>query len=207
MDLAAAKMIGAGLAAIGLVRCRRRHRQRVLDHDRHGRPQPIDPGAGRGRSHSSASRWSRRSACSRCWSRSSCCSAERAVARPPGPRPVPQIDPSTFATQIFWLIVAFVTLYWLLSRRALPRLTEVLEARQDRIAADLDEAERLRREAEAALTSYQAAIAKAQDEAHALLAETQGAASGRGGPAPGRAGGAAGRAAERRRGAHRRGQG
>ena len=87
---------------------------------------------------------------------------------------MPQIDPSTFATQIFWLIVAFVTLYWLLSRRALPRLTEVLEARQDRIAADLDEAERLRREAEAALTSYQAAIAKAQDEAHALLAETQG---------------------------------
>jgi F-type H+-transporting ATPase subunit b len=86
---------------------------------------------------------------------------------------VPQIETATFASQIFWLIVAFVTLYWLLSRRALPRLTEVLEARQDRIAADLDEAERLRREAEAALTSYQALIAKAQDEAHALLAETQ----------------------------------
>jgi F-type H+-transporting ATPase subunit b len=86
---------------------------------------------------------------------------------------VPQIDTATFASQIFWLIVAFVTLYYLLSRRALPRLTEVLEARQDRIAADLDEAERLRREAEAALASYQTMIAKAQDDAHALLAETQ----------------------------------
>ena len=86
---------------------------------------------------------------------------------------MPQIDPATFASQIFWLIVAFVTLYWLLSRRALPRLAEVLEARQDRIAADLDEAERLRREAEAALASYETAIAKAQEEAHTLLAETQ----------------------------------
>jgi F-type H+-transporting ATPase subunit b len=86
---------------------------------------------------------------------------------------VPQIDTATFASQVFWLIVAFVTLYYLLSRRALPRLAEVLEARQDRIAADLDEAERLRREAEAALASYQAVIAKAQEDAHALLAETQ----------------------------------
>jgi F-type H+-transporting ATPase subunit b len=86
---------------------------------------------------------------------------------------VPQIEVATFASQIFWLIVAFVTLYYLLSRRALPRLAEVLEARQDRIAADLDEAERLRREAEAALASYEAVIAKAQDQAHALLAETQ----------------------------------
>ncbi len=86
---------------------------------------------------------------------------------------MPQIDTATFASQIFWLAVAFVTLYYLLSRRALPRLIEVLEARQDRIAADLDEAERLRREAEAALASYEAVIAKAQDDAHALLAETQ----------------------------------
>ena len=86
---------------------------------------------------------------------------------------MPQIETATFASQIFWLIVAFVTLYYLLSRRALPRLTEVLEARQDRIAADLDEAERLRREAEAALASYEAVVAKAHEQAHALLAESQ----------------------------------
>ena len=86
---------------------------------------------------------------------------------------MPQLDTTWFASQIFWLIIAFVTLYWLLSRKALPRLAEILEARQDRIAADLDEAERLRREAEEALASYQQAIARAQEEAHRLLAETQ----------------------------------
>jgi F-type H+-transporting ATPase subunit b len=80
---------------------------------------------------------------------------------------------STFSSQIFWLIVCFGTLYYLLSRRALPRVSEILEARQDRIAADLDQAQRLRREAEAALASYEQAMAKAQDEAQALLADVQ----------------------------------
>jgi F-type H+-transporting ATPase subunit b len=86
---------------------------------------------------------------------------------------VPQIEVSTFASQIFWLILCFATLYYLLSRKALPRVSEILEARQDRIAADLDHAQRLRRDAEKTLESYQQAMAKAQDEAHALLAEVQ----------------------------------
>jgi F-type H+-transporting ATPase subunit b len=86
---------------------------------------------------------------------------------------MPQLDVSTFSSQIFWLIICFSVLYYLLSRRALPRVSETLEARQDRIAADLDQAQRLRREAEAALASYEGAMAEAQDRAQALLAEAQ----------------------------------
>lgn len=86
---------------------------------------------------------------------------------------MPQLDVSTFSSQIFWLLICFGTLYYLLSRRALPRVSEILEARQDRIAADLDQAQRLRREAEATLSTYEQAMAKAQDEAHALLADAQ----------------------------------
>jgi F-type H+-transporting ATPase subunit b len=86
---------------------------------------------------------------------------------------VPQLDVSTFSSQIFWLIICFSVLYYLLSRKALPRISEILEARQDRIAADLDQAQRLRRDAETALEKYEAAIASAQDKAHALLAENQ----------------------------------
>ena len=86
---------------------------------------------------------------------------------------MPQIEVSTFSSQIFWLIICFATLYYLLSRRALPRVSEILEARQDRIAADLDQAQRLRRDAEKTLETYEQAMAKAQDEAHALLAEVQ----------------------------------
>jgi F-type H+-transporting ATPase subunit b len=86
---------------------------------------------------------------------------------------VPQLDVTTFTSQIFWLIVCFGTLYYLLSRRALPRVSETLEARQHRIAADLDQAQRLRRDAEKTLATYEQEMAKAQGEAHALLAEVQ----------------------------------
>ena len=86
---------------------------------------------------------------------------------------MPQLEVWTFPSQIFWLIICFSILYYLLSRKALPRVSEILEARQDRIAADLDQAQRLRREAQAALATYEQAIAKAQDDAHRLLAEAQ----------------------------------
>jgi F-type H+-transporting ATPase subunit b len=86
---------------------------------------------------------------------------------------VPQLDVSTFASQIFWLIICFGTLYYLLSRKALPQVAEILEARQDRIAADLDEAHRLRTEAEAAMEEYRAAVAKAQAEAQAMISEAE----------------------------------
>ena len=86
---------------------------------------------------------------------------------------MPQLDVTTFSSQIFWLFVCFSVLYYLLSRKALPRISEALEARQGRIAADLDQAQRLRREAETALASYQEAMAKAQDRAQRLLAEAQ----------------------------------
>jgi F-type H+-transporting ATPase subunit b len=86
---------------------------------------------------------------------------------------VPQLEAWTFASQIFWLIVLFSALYYLLSRRALPRITEVLEARQDRIAADLDQAQRLRIEAEQALKTYEARVARAREDAQGLLSEIQ----------------------------------
>lgn len=85
---------------------------------------------------------------------------------------MPQLEVATYASQIFWLIVTFVTLYWLLSRRALPRVAEILEARQDRVAADLDQAQRLRTEAEEALRSYEQQMGEARSHAQRTAAET-----------------------------------
>lgn len=86
---------------------------------------------------------------------------------------MPQLDAYWYASQIFWLIIFFSLLYWLLSRRALPRVAEILEARQDRIAADLDQAQRMRAEAEQALEVHQETLAKARARAHELIAQTQ----------------------------------
>lgn len=86
---------------------------------------------------------------------------------------LPQLDASTYPSQIFWLVVAFATLYWLMTRKALPRLTEILEARQERLASDLDQAARLRAEAEAALARHQQVVAAAQAAAAAELKEVE----------------------------------
>lgn len=86
---------------------------------------------------------------------------------------LPQLDALTFPSQIFWLIISFATLYYLLSKRALPRVGDILEARQERIAADLDRAATLRGEAEEALRRHQAVVAEAQAKAAAAIKATQ----------------------------------
>lgn len=86
---------------------------------------------------------------------------------------MPQLDVTTYASQIFWLLVAFSVLYHLLTTKALPRVVEVLEARQDRIAADLDEAQRLRAEARQLLSQHERAMDEARSQAQAILQRTQ----------------------------------
>ncbi len=82
---------------------------------------------------------------------------------------MPQLDPSNYAGQIFWLVISFVALYWVLVRLALPRVADVLEARQDRIDDDLDRAAAAKQEAEKVLAAYEKRLAEGRDEAQGLL--------------------------------------
>jgi F-type H+-transporting ATPase subunit b len=86
---------------------------------------------------------------------------------------LPQLNALTFPSQIFWLIIAFATLYYLLYKRALPRVSEILEARQERIAADLDRAASLRADAEEAMRRHEAIVAEAHAKASAAIKATQ----------------------------------
>lgn len=83
---------------------------------------------------------------------------------------MPQLDATTYASQVFWLVIAFVVLFLLLKNKALPRVADILETRQDKIAADLDRAAALQREAEEAMQEHQRMIAEAQAKAQAQLA-------------------------------------
>jgi len=83
---------------------------------------------------------------------------------------MPQFNPEWFASQIFWLAIVFIALYWLLSRRLLPRLTETIDQRAAKIAGDLERAESARSETEAVSQAYEAALAKARAEAQAAFA-------------------------------------
>lgn len=83
---------------------------------------------------------------------------------------MPHFDATTFASQLFWLAVTFVTLYILMSKIALPRISDILEERQRRISDDLDMAERLKVETEAAIATYEKALATARASAQAEIA-------------------------------------
>lgn len=82
---------------------------------------------------------------------------------------MPQFDPTYFVSQLFWLAVTFAALYVLLNRIAIPHLSQVINQRQERITEDLEQAEKLRSEAEQAMAAYEEALAAARKEAGALL--------------------------------------
>ncbi len=90
---------------------------------------------------------------------------------------MPQFDITSFLPQLIWLGITFVVLYLLMWRVALPRITDVLETRSERIASDLDKAAELKAQADSVLTEYEAALAEARTRAKATLAEVTAAAA------------------------------
>ena len=86
---------------------------------------------------------------------------------------LPQLDFSTFGNQIFWLLVALVAIYFILSRVALPRIAAVLDERRGTITGDLETAEQLKERAAEAEEAYKQALADAKAEAQKIIAETK----------------------------------
>ena len=86
---------------------------------------------------------------------------------------MPQLNFDTFPNQIFWLFVALVVLYYLLSRIALPRIGAVIAERRGTIANDLAAAEDLRLRAAEAEAAYEKALADARAEAGRVVASAK----------------------------------
>ena len=87
--------------------------------------------------------------------------------------PFPPFQKDTFASQLVSLLVAFVALYLIVSRIALPRVGSLLDERQNKIEGDLATAQKLRDESDAALKAYESELASARARAQAIGAETR----------------------------------
>jgi F-type H+-transporting ATPase subunit b len=85
----------------------------------------------------------------------------------------PPFDVSNFASQLLWLAITFAVLYYVMAKVALPRLAGIIEGRRDRIAADLDTAERLKGESEDAARNYEKALAQARAKASTIAEEAR----------------------------------
>lgn len=86
---------------------------------------------------------------------------------------MPQLDPSVFPTQLFWLVLTFVPLYLILWRVVLPRMSGMLEARQHKIDNDLTRAAALRDEAETVLAECEKTMEEAHAEAHSMMRQVE----------------------------------
>ena len=88
---------------------------------------------------------------------------------------MPQLDPSSYPNQIFWLIIALVAIYFILSRVALPRIGAVLAERQGTITNDIAAAEELKLKASEAEKAYDKSLADARVEANRIVEENRAA--------------------------------
>ncbi|WP_157018217.1 F0F1 ATP synthase subunit B [Mesorhizobium xinjiangense] len=88
----------------------------------------------------------------------------------------PPFDPATYPSQILWLAVTFGLFYLFMKRVALPRISGTLEIRRDRVAQDLDQAARMKEEADEAIAAYEQELAQARNKAGGIGQEARDAA-------------------------------
>lgn len=88
--------------------------------------------------------------------------AADAHAAKPG---LPQLDTTTFASQLFWLLISFAILYFVISRIAAPKIGGVIQDRAKRISDDINAAGEAQRAGEAAIANYERALGEARGRA------------------------------------------
>lgn len=86
---------------------------------------------------------------------------------------MPQLDVTTFVPQIVWLVITFTAMFLVMWKVCVPRIGGALEARQKKIEQNLERAADLKAEAEAAVETYEKALAEARATAHEEIAKVQ----------------------------------
>ena len=84
---------------------------------------------------------------------------------------MPQLNPEFWGAQIFWLILIFSILYLIIWKIFLPRITYAIENRKSKIVNDLDEAQKLKENAEKKLGEYNRIIENSIEEAKKIISD------------------------------------
>ncbi len=86
---------------------------------------------------------------------------------------LPQLDFTTYSSQIFWMFISFGILYLFFAKKTLPEVSGVLESRREKIESDLDNAQRLKEDAYEAQAAYEESLSEAREKASALFKDTE----------------------------------
>lgn len=85
---------------------------------------------------------------------------------------LPQMDPTWFPSQLFWLAITFVVLYVIFSKKVLPELSSIIESRREHIQGDLDNASSLKEEADKVHQAYNEILEDARQKSTSVFIET-----------------------------------
>jgi len=86
---------------------------------------------------------------------------------------MPQLDHEFWTAQIFWLILIFSSLYLIIWKIFLPRITYSIENRKSRIVNDLSETQKLKENAEKKLKEYSEIIENSKHEAKKIIEDNK----------------------------------
>ena len=86
---------------------------------------------------------------------------------------MPQLNPEFWISQIFWLVLTFGTMYVVLSKFILPKISNNLESRKSQILENIEAAEKQRQDSEAKLKEYDEVILKSKSEAKTMFNQTR----------------------------------
>ena len=86
---------------------------------------------------------------------------------------MPQLDPTYWASQAFWLILVFTTLYISISKFYLPKIKDNLDNRENKIKEDLENANKFKELSEAKLKEYENILENAKKEVSKIHFESK----------------------------------
>ena len=82
---------------------------------------------------------------------------------------MPQLDPTYWASQAFWLILIFTILYISISKFYLPKIKDNLDNRENKIKEDLENASKFKKQSEAKLKEYESILENAKKEVTKIM--------------------------------------
>jgi len=86
---------------------------------------------------------------------------------------MPQLDPTYWASQSFWLILIFTILYISISKFYLPKIKDNLDNRENKIKEDLENANKFKEQSEAKLKEYEIILENAKKEVSKIHFESK----------------------------------
>jgi F-type H+-transporting ATPase subunit b len=86
---------------------------------------------------------------------------------------MPQLNPEFWAAQIFWLTIIFSSLYIIIWKVFLPKITYSIENRKSKVVNDINESQKFKEKAEKKLQEYNDIISNSKKEGNKILEDAK----------------------------------